>query len=114
MKHTEGEWKIHREVLNSPQPEYIYGGENNTHICDFRKLNPNLIDEILEQQQANAKLIAAAPDLLAACEAYKRHCELHDNSDQPKANMFCTGCSRYRKQIEAAIAKTKRVKDETI
>ena len=68
MKHTKGKWIIHKEVLNSPQPEYIYGGPENTIVCDFRKLNPNLIDEVLEQQQANAKLIAAAPDLLTACE----------------------------------------------
>ena len=68
MSYTKGKWKIHKEILNSPQPEYIYGGPHSTHICDFRKLNPNLIDEVLEQQQANAKLIAAAPGLLAACK----------------------------------------------
>ncbi len=71
MSHTKGNWEIHREVLNNPQPEYIYGGEDSTHICDFRKLNPlnpNLIDEVLEEQQANAQLIATAPDLLKACK----------------------------------------------
>lgn len=66
-KYTPGPWKIQREILNSPQPEYIYGGPESTHVCDFRELNPNLLDEVLEQQQANARLIAAAPDLLTAC-----------------------------------------------
>lgn len=61
---TQRKWKIHREVLNSPQPEYIYGGPDNTHICDFRELNPCLIDEVLKQQRDNAALIVACPTML--------------------------------------------------
>jgi len=49
------------------------------------------------------------PAFLEACEAYERHMELHDNSEHPKANMFCTECPRYRKGIKAAIAKAKQV-----
>jgi hypothetical protein len=50
---------------------------------------------------------AIKDELVKACEAYIRHQELHDSSDHPKANMFCTECPRYRKQIEAVITKGK-------
>ena len=88
--HTQGKWEIHREVLNSPQPTCIYGGLlSKTHICDFRKLNPCLVDEVLEQQQANAERICQCvnnfDDLLAACKnartAFLRH-EADDILDQ--------------------------------
>lgn len=108
MEHTEEKWEIHRETLNSPQPEYIYGGPNRTHVCDFRKLNPNLLDEVLEQQQANAHLIAAAPVLLAACEAWQKvESEMFDNHPCPDLALR----ARYRKEavrlMEIAIAEAK-------
>lgn len=65
--------------------------------------------EGLEKSAEQIKeLETSKADLLTACEAYIRHQELHDSSEHPKANMFCTGCPRYRKQIEAAIAKAKK------
>lgn len=68
-----------------------------------------------DNDEANAKEFARrwnafeegglVENLVGACEAYKRHCELHDSSEHPKANMFCTECPRYRKQIEEALVE---------
>lgn len=52
MKHTKGEWSFGHNVG-------VYSG--NTHIADINPVE-NGFDETL----ANAKLIAAAPDLLEA------------------------------------------------
>jgi len=52
-KHTPGPWTIRADG------QYIVG--DTQPVCDIRPTNPS--------KQANAKLIAAAPDLLAACKA---------------------------------------------
>ncbi len=108
MEYTKGIWKIHKEVLNSPQPEYIYGGPDNTHICDFRKLNPNLIDEVLEQQQANACLIAAAPDLLTALETMSL---IYQDSLIDGKSCNCQRCLDANEKAQATIAKAKKFKN---
>ena len=54
MSYTKGEWSFGHNIG-------VYSGE--THIADIAPVN-NGFDETL----ANAKLIAAAPDLLEACE----------------------------------------------
>lgn len=104
MEHTEGKWEIHKEILNNPQPEYIYGGPNSTHICDFRRLNPCLLDEVLEQQQANARLIAAAPTLLEALNRIANECsEAMEGAGLPEFENY--GC--WMNIAKQAIAKTK-------
>jgi hypothetical protein len=57
-KHTEGKWKAQTDSEGFYWVDHITedGGES---ICDMTNLNP----------EANARLIAAAPDLLKACKA---------------------------------------------
>lgn len=56
-KHTKGEWVISKESIT-----YIQTNESiPTVICDFAYAGPRILEE-----EANAKLIAAAPDLLEA------------------------------------------------
>ncbi|MFO0447419.1 MAG: hypothetical protein ACK52I_01800 [Pseudomonadota bacterium] len=43
-----------------------------------------------EQEAANARLIAAAPDLLAACEAVERWWNEHAIEGTPETDAFCT------------------------
>jgi len=62
-KHTPGPWKLDEtgHMIESEFPVNLNG--EYEHICDFR---PNLKGEY---HQANARLIAAAPELLEACLA---------------------------------------------
>ena len=62
MSHTPGPWNL---GINYVPYEYDYfwcHTENNKNICSI----PGTKDEI---QEANARLIAAAPDLLEACKS---------------------------------------------
>ncbi|KKN09845.1 hypothetical protein LCGC14_1042480 [marine sediment metagenome] len=60
MSHTPGPWKAVRLThgwIIGPQPDGVCTIHNNTNGSGF------------DQKTANARLIAAAPDLLEACEA---------------------------------------------
>jgi len=63
-KHTPGPWRIGRKV-----PHLVIAGTEGCLICDCA------LDEItpMEEFRANAKLIAAAPELLAALEYAVRY-----------------------------------------
>lgn len=83
MKHTPGPWHI------GMQPGPIIYGPNGEQVADLRGERKTLVVE-LDEAVANTKLIAAAPELLAALEAWV-DCEI--------ASQECFKLSR------AAIAK---------
>ena len=60
-KHTPGPW---REAYRANHRYRIIGGEKETSICEIA-----LWITDYEEQSANARLIAAAPDLLESLEA---------------------------------------------
>ena len=62
MKHTPGPWRVDdgRILGNEPSVE-----NDDVLICDVASNNEALTDF----DEANARLIAAAPDLLLACQA---------------------------------------------
>ena len=65
-KHTPGRWRV--ELHKTPQAHQfrIFAGEQKSGRCvNVADCNPYLLDE----REANANLIAAAPDLLAALQA---------------------------------------------
>ena len=67
-KHTPGPWQLHREketFQGAPRDAEIRGAGGRYVVVRLGKINH-------DQQDANARLIAAAPDLLAACEALER------------------------------------------
>ena len=69
MKHTTGEWKI---IKNHPVIRGIsIMNDGNTKpelICELPQIVGDSFTDNREHIEANAKLIAAAPDLLEACE----------------------------------------------
>lgn len=65
MKHTQGVWKV---VEQGDADEFCIMTEDKRWIFAFRQ-NGELWTE---EQRANAKLIAAAPDMLEACMEAKR------------------------------------------
>lgn len=69
MKHTPGPWEIHEEVVYSTDGFLIASAEAN-------------YEDHIEIQAANAKLIAAAPELLNALVAF---IWLYDSDDGCKS-----------------------------
>lgn len=68
MKHTPGKW-IYEYYRDSPQNMYSFFIENEDGFCIVDVLD-NGTDEMCK---ANAQLIAAAPDLLEACNAVRKY-----------------------------------------
>lgn len=57
-----------------------------------------------DEDEANARLAAAAPDLLEALEAVLAHVE---DEDAPRVGAQCTLCKTYRDLIRFVIEKAK-------
>lgn len=89
----------------SELPELTYFFSNLAYTAVITRQSDGLLSE--DEAKEIIHRSDCHDDLVAACENYIRHCELHDSSDHPKANMFCTECPRYRKEIEAALAIVK-------
>ena len=102
--HTEGKWKIDDRVRYS-----INVG--NKHIAMVNVYNAVEPERRIDCNEglANARLIAAAPELLAACDEGLHECE--------RAKMHCScpdkdlgGLLKRIERIEAAIANTEKGK----
>lgn len=93
MNHTPGPWQVCDDEIN------VYAPETDTAITNVE--HPCAAD--YDTQRANAKVIAAAPDLLAACQwvvtdiAYKAPEEFADEAVH----------SRWLARLREAIAKAK-------
>lgn len=122
MKHTQGKWLIQND--GNDEPEYIYCEDTTQWICQMNRGKPNVPELELERRKANAKLIAAAPELLAACKAGQTritaleklifaHCKktctvthpLHDCPNRCLLGRQAIGHSKVEKKMTAAIAK---------
>ena len=66
-KHTPGPWASNRSVFSSSATTEIHIG-NPSHTCAVVYIDN--LGKHKEEQEANARLIAAAPDMLAALSAY--------------------------------------------
>ena len=71
MRHTKGEWEI--KPCDTELYSYIYSGdvriaEVKSYGKDYKFFN----DATVEEREANAKLIAAAPNMFEALNATKR------------------------------------------
>ena len=80
MKHTPGPWII------DPANKGMVCKEINSiyeYICDCELEYSDLFTQ--EEEQANANLIAAAPDLLEACEQARAYCWKSTNDNLEKS-----------------------------
>jgi hypothetical protein len=75
-KHTPGPWKV---AQTGGFELAVYGRSKNQPICIFTTPDGDYIPQELKNGKANAHLIAAAPDLLAALKALSAG--LHDELD---------------------------------
>ena len=90
-EHTPGPWKQENNPLNIVNYNAPKG-----HPVDIARANCPDLDRLWDAATANARLIAASPDLLAACEEALRF-TANVEHDQPV----------LRRQLKAAIAKAR-------
>jgi len=67
-KHTPGPWTSNA-FAREPDCEYFVAGPEGQWLADVGGGEDYVDHSSMDTQRANARLIAAAPDLLAACEA---------------------------------------------
>ena len=90
MPHSPGPWKIQQECVD---PEWhIVTASGGRIIANVHIETGNTMDA------ANARLIAAAPELLAACEAYIKYAD---------DEVGCLQMARIVDDMRAAILKAK-------
>ena len=92
MRHTPGPWEFVFDVAYTsgqhPEPDYEYARISSDKRFNIAKIYPDS-----EEWRANARLIAAAPDLLAACKVALNAINLNDET------------LTAREHLQAAIAK---------
>ena len=95
-KHTPGPWQ-HGD-LDDGDTIYVFGRGEDTLVCEV-----NDTDLDADEAEGNARLIAAAPELLAACKAAVEYAETC--RDIPEfSSGYCIGTD-HLEAIKAAIAK---------
>lgn len=67
MRHTPAPWIVVEEVAIDYRPQQILGRGGDSRVAVCLDGGPKFAVDKAEER-ANARLIAAAPDLLAACE----------------------------------------------
>lgn len=109
--HTSGPWKIiGREVDDdgSVSPRHIVGGPKEFQVClleapviaDLAQKQPGSIWDTNERKEADARLIAAAPELLEAARFVVKYADSEPDGGQ-RVEMHRANVERCR----AAIAK---------
>lgn len=99
-KHTPGPWKT-QSIENQ---RHVWGPDGD---CIVSIHNGSLPDD---ERKANARLIAAAPDLLEACEAVAELAEILKSSNDPSQNRRAATAAAavmFSQKVRNAIAKAR-------
>ncbi|MCL0102823.1 hypothetical protein M1N93_02545 [Dehalococcoidia bacterium] len=100
MKHTRGPW--HVELHNAPGLQASVRDKRNICICTFSGVDAATKDE----DEANARLVAAAPDLFHWCRQAEHY--IHSRSILGGASL--TESERWLlKHLRETIAKTEGI-----
>lgn len=79
MSYTKGPWKYDRQLADTGDKETaMYGRSKELHepVCIIP--HDDITEKGYEEVQANARLIAASPDLLQVCKDFVLLADLHD------------------------------------
>jgi len=101
QKHTPGPWRMDRNNTHSGTIATVHGCKN-ADWADIWAPDASTADE--EEQESNARLIAAAPDLLEVAQGTLRLLHLMDGQ---WPGTLAIDARAIREQAEAAIAKVK-------
>jgi hypothetical protein len=111
MRHTPGPWtveSVNSEALHDICLDYRIPGAGHPVLIAtvFDDENPGRPGDISTiEAEANARLMAAAPDLLAACELWDQG---FTEGEQFTPEQFRVWVNKNRAAARAAIAKAKR------
>ncbi len=104
-EHTPGPWKV---FSDRGRIEWICAGRHKASSAAICLMAPCAHD-VLEEQNANARLIAAAPELLAECKA-----AVADAATAVNPSARLPNFDAMKAAIAKAEPKESEVKDETI
>lgn len=76
MKHTPGPWRVERQNASPTTGEWMIAGANPGYLAEVRDCGSGCA-------KANARLIAAAPELLAALELAVQHYDEWASAELP-------------------------------
>ncbi len=96
QKHTPGHWVYH--ILDNQLPVVFTDDEDGITICQLYDENTRM-GENAENNEANAKLIAAAPELLEALKDVLNHLEW-DDSESPAQKAYDKAIEAIKKATE--------------
>lgn len=100
MSHTPGPWKILRHDLGDEEicsvPVEIRGGNGRLVVADEGGLAPAAYEWTAEEIEANASLIAAAPELLEALKRLEYQSEVSLESADPARVAARTAIAKAR------------------
>ena len=98
---TQGKWEVHEgDLRQNGRGEFIEIWCNNGVLLTINE-GEDCFAGVSDEDRANARLIAAAPDLLAACEELLN---TYLDSTTDGSGCKCLRCKRASKKAEAAIA----------
>lgn len=107
-KHTPGPWELdeRRDAHQWPDAYIIKGYGANVLACVYDTGN----DHVLTHGQANARLIAAAPEMLAAlqCAAAQLEEDFEISAAQNQNQQWIDNIDATQQTIRAAIAKAEK------
>ena len=98
MSHTPGPWLASPTASLGPQYA-VYAEASGRDVA--------VVYDHDDRTEANAKLIAAAPDLLEACEAFVEHIQTLPDDTEKCRHLRLALNNRAGDMIVAAIAKAK-------
>jgi hypothetical protein len=102
-KHTQGEWKLRS---GNPKDLHIRLGEKGFVIAEVTSGIERYIGN-QEEAEANARLIATAPELLAAAEKCRNLADICNNAMLPKSVQELLKC--IETELEGVIKKATEI-----
>jgi len=99
MRHTKGEWEV--VPSDCMTAHYVLVNAYNYFEEGYESDDPQTAIALRQEDEANACLMEAAPDLLAACEYFMESAEWNKKEFAYTVSDFC------HSQIKKAIAKAK-------
>jgi hypothetical protein len=101
-KHTPGPWAISAAARCGNELMIVApSSDGSIHVCEVTTNGKSNNKKIMPEQEANARAIAALPELLAACRLFVEY----DNDTELDNDITILAYNVARSAIRAAIAK---------
>lgn len=109
-QHTAGEWKIEKRFDGETHCFDVVGDRYVCEVHDYsnaRSQYPQENDKLQEEAEANARLIASAPELFAACIKAQQYLNYISDNSEAYGEVTSSEINKILDSINLAIAKAK-------